>query len=852
MRSSLVRVSLCGFGVIALSASYLQGGSPTVTVEAAVVGAGLQTSFQRRALSETAPEVPWDSTAARSLVDRYCIGCHNQRAPTAGLALDAGAADADENAIGAHAHVWEKVVRKLRGGLMPPPGRPRPDEGTTDRFVAWLEGELDRAAATQPNPGRTPALHRLNRTEYQNVVRDLLALDVDVVELLPPDDAAGGFDNMAGVLKLSQSLMERYLTSARKVARLAIGTAPPVPLSDTIGVPDEALQYGHVEGLPFGTRGGALIPYNFPQDADYLIDVELLGSKVEAAGYDPGSGFVDSHELEVMIDGRVVHAARLEPKPLRRLDGSEFSGVQAGVPVTAGAHEVGVTFVKLPAIEEVDGIRRRFLKPHFQSFMVPPNLAVYQPYVAAVTISGPFDAVGSGQTASRQRIFSCYPEHAAEERECATTILSSLARRAYRRPVTDADLQDLLRFYEQGRTEEGATFDTGIKVALQRVLTSADFLFRVELDPVRTQAANSSNASVGVQATGAPLSGPNHRISDLALASRLSFFLWSSIPDDELLDAAVQGQLSEGVSLEGQVRRLLTDSRSESLVESFAVQWLHLRELDLKRPDEVLFPDFDDSLREGFLRETLLFVGSILREDRSVLDLLRGNHTFVNERVAKHHGIPGIVGSHFRRVTFDDDDPRVGLLGQGSILTLTSMPNRTSPVVRGKWILENILGTPPPDPPANVPPLPESEPGARPASMREQMAQHRSSPVCASCHSMIDPPGFALENFDAVGRFRSRDDRLQLIDASGSLPDGTSFNDVIELRNAILRRPERFVTAFTEKLLAYALGRSLEYYDMPAVRAIVREAAADDYKFSGVILGVAKSLPFQMRRSDPS
>jgi hypothetical protein len=785
------------------------------------------------------------------MLNRYCVSCHNDRLKTAGLALDG----LDLTAVGAHAETWEKVVRKLRGGLMPPAGRPRPDDAALNGLVTWLEAELDRAAAAAPNAGRTEALHRLNRTEYRNAIRDLLHLDIDVTTLLPADDAGGGFDNIAGVLKLNQSLMERYLGSARKIARLAVGTPPPAPVSDTFRLSDEALQYDHVDGLPFGTRGGLIVHYNFPRDAEYAIDVEFMGSKVEAASYDPSSGFVDSHVLEILLDGERVHEATLTPKPLRRLDGSEASDVQVRLPVKAGPHDVGVTFVKLPTIDEADGPRHRFMKPHFQSFMVPPNLAVYQPYVDMVRISGPFGANAAGETPSRHRIFSCYPKRSIDEAACAKTILSTLARRAYRRPVTDGDVQDLLRFYEQGRREEGADFEAGIELALRRMLTSIDFLFRTELDarPARVAQVERSNIVANVQAGGLTTAGTsNYRLTDLALASRLSFFLWSSIPDDELLDLAARKRLSEPAVLEQQVRRMLKDERSQTLVNSFATQWLQLRMLEVKRPDEVLFPDFDDSLRASFLSETLAFVDSILREDRSVLDLLRANHTFVNERLAAHYGIPNVKGSHLRRVTWDLDSPRVGLFGQGSILTITSMPNRTSPVVRGKWILENILGTPPPDPPANVPPLPEAKPGRAPASMREQMAQHRANPVCASCHSMIDPPGFAFEQFDAVGRFRQVDANLQPIDASGALPDGTRFDNVAGLRAALLKHPERFVSAFTEKLLTYALGRSLGYYDMPAVRKIVRDASAGDYKIGSVVLGIVKSMPFQMRRSEQS
>jgi hypothetical protein len=801
--------------------------------------------FEQSAIAAPRVQIPSSATSPaldpRAVLDRYCVTCHNTRAKTAQLSLD----KMDLAHVAADAETWERVVRKLQGGLMPPAGRPRPSQAILTELSAWLEGELDRAAAERPNAGRTEALHRLNRTEYRRTIRDLLDLDMEMDTLLPADDAGGEFDNMAGVLKLNQSVLERYLTAARVISRLAVGSSPSVPVSDTFRLSDEALQYHHVEGLPFGTRGGSLLRYNFPQDGEYSVVVTFLGSKVEAAGYDASTGFVDEHQLEISIDGERVHLATIAPKALRRLDGSQDPAVRIRLRVKAGPREVGVAFVKLPSTEEVDGARRRPLKPQFQSFMVPPNLAVYQPYVDSVTISGPFGSTRTGDTPSRRRIFTCGGDAASPGTGCARNILSTLARRAFRRPVSKSDVDDLMKYYERGRAEEGGGFENGIEVALARILTSVDFLFRVEVDP---PAKTATPAPTAAKAPAAAAASANYRIDELAMASRLSFFLWSSIPDDELLNVAARGRLKDPAVLEQQVRRMLADPRADALVESFAVQWLQLRTLNLREPDALLFPDFDDSLREAFYRETVLFVGSVFDEDRSVLDLLRANYTFLNERLATHYGIPGVKGSRFRRVLLPDTSPRIGLLGQGSILTITSMANRTSPVSRGKWVLESILGTPPPDPPADVPSLEEAKPGLVPASMREQMAQHRSNAVCASCHSMIDPPGFALENFDAVGRFRRTDEGARPIDPAGTLPDGSKFTDIASFRAELLRHPERFVTMFAEKLLTYALGRSLESPDQPAVRKIVRDAAGRGHSLSSLVLGVTKSLPFQMRR----
>jgi mono/diheme cytochrome c family protein len=743
----------------------------------------------------------------RVLLDRYCVSCHNQRLKTAGLTLDT----MDIGVMGAHAETWEKVVRKLRGGLMPPPGRPRPDQPAQDALVGWLETELDATAAAHPNPGRTETFHRLNRAEYHNVVRDILALDLDVASLLPGDSASYGFDNMAGALKLSESLMERYLSAARKISRAAIGFAPSVPAAETYHVSPALRQDERVDGLPFGTRGGTLITHLFPQDADYIFRFDLSNTTAGA-------------DLDVTIDGERIKLFTVKPGA-RAVDADgneELEKIEVQVPVTAGPHQVGATFIKSPTVL-AESNRRPFLNPTVSR----PGQAMLR----GLTIVGPIDGRGISETPSRRRIFVCRPGQNPSEAACAKTILSTLARRAYRRPVDDEDLKILLTAYTQARAD--GDFESGIERGLQQLLISPEFLFRVEADPAA-----------------APKSSPNYRIGDLELASRLSFFLWSSVPDDELLDTAAKGKLRNPAVLEQQVKRMLADARSEALTANFAGQWLQLRNLAAVTPSEVLFPDFDDTLRQSFRRETELFFDSIVREDHSLLDLLNADYTFLNDRLARHYGIPGVQGSHFRRVTLADPKRR-GLLGQGSVLTVTSQPVRTSPVFRGKWILENILGTPPPPPPPNVPPLPEKTGvyAGRSPSMRERMSQHRENPVCASCHSMIDPLGFGLEHFDPIGRWRDVDETFRPIDASGTLPDGTAFAGVAEMRAALLKRPERFVTAFTEKLLTYALGRGVEYYDMPAVRRIVRDAAANDYRMSTIVIGIAKSLPFQMRRA---
>jgi hypothetical protein len=749
----------------------------------------------------------------------------------AGLALDS----IDVAKAGEQPDVWEKVVRKLRAGLMPPAGRARPDSASQEQFVSWLETELDRAAAAMPNPGRTEAFHRLNRTEYRNVVRDLLGLDIDVGPLLPTDDAGYGFDNIGGVLKINQSQMDQYLAAARKISRTALARPLPSPTAQEFRVPETLPQSEHVEGLPLGTRGGLLARYTFPHSGEYEIAVDLL---CRVQGECDGSvGFPDPHELEVAIDGTRVTVFPLEPRREFRPPAERTWRVR--VPVEAGPHEVTATFLKLPSVREADSRMERFLRPNYLTGVVgEPSQTIFVPYVDRVTISGPLGTGGRSvqsegiDTPSRRTILTCRPAKAGEESRCAQKILTTLARRGYRRPVTDEDVKPLLLFYRQGRADAG--FEAGIETAIRRLLVSPEFLFRIERDPSRIEP------------------GTNYRVSDLELASRLSFFLWSSIPDDTLLELAARGKLHEPAVLEQQVRRMLADGRSSALVENFAGQWLQLRNLDAMRPDWALFPNFDDGVKVAFRRETELFFEAVLRENRGLMELLTADFTFVNDRLARHYGIPGVYGSRFRRVKQVDPNRR-GLLGHGSILLVTSRPNRTSPVLRGKWILTNIFGTPPPDPPADVPALEEDAPGNhnKVMTVRERMAAHRKNAVCASCHTMIDPPGFALENFDAIGRWREVDESFAPIDASGVLPDGTRFTGLSDFRASLLRDPERFVKAVTEKLLIYALGRGVSAGgDMPAIRRIVRETAPD-YKLSALILAVTRSVPFQMRRSAP-
>ncbi len=753
---------------------------------------------------------PAAAAEARAALDRYCVTCHNDRLRTAGLALDA----VDPAQAGDSPAIWEKVVRKLRTGMMPPAPRPRPDADTYTGIVNYLEAALDRAADANPDPGR-PAVQRLNRTEYVNAIRDLLALEVDGRTLLPADESGYGFDNVGDVLSVSPGLLERYLLAAAKVARRAVGDPTLRPATSTYRTSPLLAQDGRVsEDLPFGSRGGLAVRHHFPLDAEYEIRVALRGRS--RAG----------HRLEV----------RLDRERVGRFDLGARAPLAVRIPVTAGTRLLGAAFIEeLGRSLPIDG---RPAPPPITSFAF--TLYPNAPSVERIDVVGPFEGRAPADTPSRKAIFTCHPEGTAEERPCAEQVVASLARRAYRRPVTATDIDPLLAAYRAGR-DAGGGFDDGIRWAIEALLVSPKFLFRVEHDP----------------ADAAP--GDSYRIADLDLASRLSFFLWSSIPDDELVDLAARGALSDPAALERQVRRMLADPRSQALVENFAGQWLHLRNLRSAAPDTTRFPEFDDNLRQALRRETELLFGSQFRENRSVHDLLRADYTFVNERLARHYGIPNVYGNHFRRVEYNDDR-RAGLLGHGSILTVTSYPHRTSPVLRGKWLLENLLGAPPPPPPPDIPELEEESDAAAPATMRERMAQHRASPACSACHAKIDPLGFALENFDAVGRRRTGEDGAAgAIDASGTLPDGAPFDGPAAFRDALLREPwaTEFATTVTEKLLTYALGRGLDHGDAPAVRRILRNARADDYRWSSLILGIVESTPFRMRSAadagdDPS
>ncbi len=690
---------------------------------------------------------------------------------------------------------------------MPPVGMPRPDAATYERVASYLETVLDKEAAAKPNPGELPNLHRLTRTEYKNSVRDLLALDnlpkeMDYTFLLPADNASSGFDNIADLLYVSPVVMERYLDAANKISRLAAGD-PAIPVMENIHqLPLEEPQLSRVEELPFGTRGGMAVKSYFPLDAEYEFHVDLSGAGREA------------HQLELTVDG--------ERKGLISVGGGGGRGgrgsaapTQFRIPVKAGPRMIGVTFIQHTEALDEGTLRAR------------QRSRGTQPAVGAMTIRGPYNATGSGATPSREKIFTCHPQSTGEELPCAKQVLTTLMRRAYRRPVTDSDVAKLMPFYETGRKD--STFDHGVQIALERLLVSPQFLYRIERDPD----------------TATP--GTTYKISDLELASRLSFFLWSSGPDDELLNLAAAGKLKQPEVLEKQVRRMMADSRSESMVTNFAAQWLFLRDVEVKEPDLFLFRDFDEGLRKSFERETELFLDSILRENRSVKELLTANYTFVNERLAEHYGIPNVRGSEFRRYTFPEGSPRSGLLGQGSVLTLTSYSTRTSPVLRGKYVLENLLASPPPPPPPNVPSLKtDGNKSGEQLSLREAMVQHRANPACANCHARMDPIGFAMENFDAVGKWRDQD-AGKPIDVSSKLTDGTVVDGVNGVRDLVLRDPQRFAGAVTEKLLMYATGRNVQYFDAPAIRRIVRASAANDYKFSDLVLGITQSLPFQTR-----
>ena len=767
-----------------------------------------------------------DAEGYRSLVNRYCLDCHNSAEATAGLQLETR----DMGNLGAEAELWETVIMKLRGSMMPPVGEPRPDDETYTEFREWLEDELDAAAARNPNPGR-PGLYRLNRTEYATAIRDLLSLEIDVEALLAPDDSVYGFDNIADVLGVSPTLLEGYLAAADRISAIAVGDPEFPPSEQRYQVSQRYSQDEHIEGLPWGTRGGIRIEHNFPLDGVYDIDTEFLTNSVLGI-----RGLQFPHQYEIAVDGQRVKLVTIggHADYMEMMENTEASQrtlaarTQLRLRLTAGIHTITATF-----IEKTGAIDVSQLQPFEMDTFDPVYLGGI-PALASLTIRGPFNgSAPAGETPSRKALFTCQPQSTDDEVFCAERILSRIAQRAFRRPISETDVDELLQFFELGREEKG-TFDGGIQTGLRRILASPEFTFRFELDPEGAE------------------EGDTFEVSDLELASRLSFFLWSTIPDDELVELAAAGRLSDTDVLEQQVRRMLADPKSRAVVDNFAGQWLQLRNLASVEPDLLAFPDFDDNLREGFREETSLFFESIMREDRSVVDLLTADYSYLNERLARHYGINGVHGSDFRRVELDDE-VRHGLLGQGSILTVTSFSHRTSPVVRGSWVLENLLGTPTPDPPDDVPALEETDPESLDAQpLRVRLQRHRDNPSCAGCHNIMDPIGFAMEQFDAIGRFRARDARGNPIDASGQLANGRPIDGVAELREALVEQPESFVHTFAEKMLTYAIGRGLEYYDMPTVRAIVANAADEEYRFSAIVLEIVNSAPFRMKVAEGS
>lgn len=751
---------------------------------------------------------------SRKVIDRYCVTCHNKVLKTGGLTLDL----IDIDNIKEGAEVWEKVVQKLRTGTMPPPNIPGPPIEERKALLSWLETSLDKAAISDPNPGRTETLRRLNRTEYQNSIRDLLSLNIESSSYLPPDESGHGFDNVI-VGDLSPALLDRYISAAEKISRLAVGSTHKGLQSEIIRVSQDITQERHVPGLPIGTRGGVSIPFTFSQTGEYDIQIRLARS---SRGFVGGLKGTALHTLELLLDRKRVKTFTVKAPPKGDDQLLADAHLKTRIPVTAGQHNLAATFRKnssslieterQPGQSRFNEIRHPRLTP-----------AIYE-----ISIVGPYGAQGADKTPSREQIFVCKPTERSEEEECAREILSKLMRRAYRRSISEADLEKPMAFFREERSE--GDFDAGIGKALSSVLMNPSFLFRVERDPDQI------------------VPGTSYQISDVELASRLSFFLWSSIPDEELLDSAIRGELRKPGELERQARRMLADPRSFNLATNFTGQWLRLRNLNAFVPNTRLYPDFDDNLRQAFRQETELFVDSILREDQSVLNLLKADYTFLNERLAKHYGIPNIYGTRFRRVSLGEKSKRGGLLRHGSVLAVTSYATRTSPVIRGVWVLDNIIGSPPPPPLPNVPALDENSVAAS-LPIRERLAEHRSNPVCSSCHATIDPVGFALENFDSVGNWRDDDGDNGAIDVSGGLPGVGEFNGVEGLEEGLLSRPELFAGTMTKKLLTFALGRGVEHYDGPAIRKILREAHPDGYRFSSLILGIIKSVPFQMRKS---
>jgi mono/diheme cytochrome c family protein len=766
------------------------------------------------------PAIVSSAADAKDALQRYCSDCHNPAEFSGGFAV----ADLDPAAVHEDPELWERVVRKLRARTMPPQEAPRPQAATYDSLTTWLTAALD--AAAPPNPG-APALRRLNRAEYANAIRDLLDLEVDVTELLPPDDSAFGFDNIGDLLVFSPTLLERYLSAADRVSAMAVGDPTTAVGAETYVVKGDESQATQLEGLPLGTVGGLAVTHVFPLDGEYELDLGLVRNNLDVI-----RGLEHTHEIEVAVDGRRVflggvggeYEANREGTTINELSDSTDARLRVRAAVEAGPRTVTATFIRKIG----EGTNR--LRPFQRS-----NSGTYdgtgRPHIETLTITGPYAAIGPGDTPSRRRIFTCSPADPNDEPRCAREIVSSLARHAYRRAVTAEDIDRLMPFFENGR--ENGSFETGIQLALRRMLASPSFAFRIEREPAESASSATS-----------------YTISDTDLASRLSFFLWSSIPDDELLALAEQNRLSEPGTLRAQVRRMLSDPKARALVDNFAGQWLHLRNLDNIHPNSDEFPDFDNNLRQAFKRETELFFASIVSEDRSIVDLMTADYTFVDERLAHHYGIPNIYGSQFRRVELGPElAARRGLLGKGGILMATSHADRTAPTLRGKWLLENLLGSPPPPPPGNVPPL-EAEAGAAPKTIRERLESHRASPACASCHQIMDPLGFALENFDAVGAWRTLE-AGRPVDSRGAFTDGRAVDGAAELREALLSDPTVFVDTVTQKLMTYALGRGLEYYDMPVVRRILEDARGDHYKFSDIVIGIVESAPFTMRAKDP-
>jgi mono/diheme cytochrome c family protein len=781
--------------------------------------------------SPTAANTTADAVKYRALVDKYCVSCHNQR--TAIPADDPVKLDTGLDDLLGHAKTWERVLRKLSVRAMPPPSMPRPSEAEYAGFTSWLAASIDRAWEGRSNPGRY-VVHRLNRAEYANAVRDLLAVEIDVSDLLPTDGADFGFDNIATALKTSPLLLEGYVNAAQRVSAMAVGDPEVKPGTTEHSISREFSQNGYIDGLPLGTVGGTVVRHFFPADAEYKLSGRLVRGVQE--GYAGVEGNDTPYTFVITIDGTEVYSAPIGGPKDDEVQAADLAAAQPIIDkrmtgrarVTAGPHDVGFTWKERPQqLQDVwEPSKRDSQEIHMVGGM---------PKLRTVSIDGPYNVKGVSEGLSRQRLFVCHPASTAEEAACANKILTNLARRAYRRPVTPADVEAPISFYKQARQEQagkpGGSFDDGIRAGVARVLSSPYFLYRIEKDPPGARA------------------GVAHPVSDVELASRLSFFLWSSIPDEKLLDLAVAGRLREPGILAAQTQRMMEDERADALVENFAGQWLQLRNLEAKVvPDLLMFPDFDDNIRKGFRKETELFFGYILRNERSALELLSADYTFVDERLAKHYGIPGVYGPQFRRVKLTDPNRR-GLLGQGSILAMTSVATRTSPVFRGKYVLSTFLDTPPPPAPPNVPTLDESNKAAPtvPKTVRAQLELHRSNAVCAGCHRVIDPPGFALENFDSVGKWRDTGADGAPLDTAGVLADGSKVNGPKELREAILSRPDAFVTIVTERMLTYALGRALEPSDMPVVRRIVKKAAQNDYRLSSIVMGIIESAPFQMR-----